>query len=49
MKNLTNVEKAEETVLQVKHEQSAGYDIIELETHTLNPGFNIIHTSIDCK
>ena len=28
-----------EVVLQVKNEQSAGYDIFELETHTLNPGF----------
>ena len=49
MKNLSNVKNAEKTFLQVKHEQSAGYDIIELETNTLNPGFNIIHTSIDCK
>ena len=38
-----------EVVLQVKNEQSAGYDIIELETHTQNPVFNLIHTSIDCK
>ena len=38
-----------EVVLQVKNEQSAGYDIIDLETHTLNPGFNLIHTSSDCK